>query len=99
MLLIDVFGFKAQYAVAFLLVISFMVRAIVRHARSKKYRYPNLVPGLPIFGNSFQMPSTGQGPFLEQLAKKYGEMSVALIPFLCTTHRPFFADPLALIIA
>lgn len=40
----------------------------------RKYRFPNLVKGLPIIGNTLQMPPNGQGPHLQKLAEKYGEM-------------------------
>lgn len=40
----------------------------------KKYRYPNLVPGLPLIGNMLQMPATDHGPYLQKLSEKYGEM-------------------------
>ncbi|KAH6988427.1 cytochrome P450 [Ilyonectria destructans] len=39
-----------------------------------KYILPNPIPGVPFFGNSFQMPSEGQGPFATKLAKKTREM-------------------------
>ncbi len=39
-----------------------------------QYRFPNPVPGLPIIGNSLQMPTTGQGPYLQALGEKYGDM-------------------------
>lgn len=42
----------------------------------KKYRFPPIVPGLPIVGNSLQLPTRVglQGPYLAKLAEKYGEM-------------------------
>ncbi|KAL6401372.1 hypothetical protein AUP68_15241 [Ilyonectria robusta] len=39
-----------------------------------KYILPNPIPGVPFFGNSFQMPLEGQGPFATKLAEKTGEM-------------------------
>ena len=42
----------------------------------KKYRFPPLVPGLPLVGNTFQMPATDHGPYLKKLGDKYGEMYV-----------------------
>lgn len=39
-----------------------------------KYRLPAVVPGWALIGNSFQMPATGQGPFIRDLTDKYGEM-------------------------
>jgi hypothetical protein len=38
------------------------------------YKLPPLVPGIPIFGNALQVPSTQQGPWAKELAEKYGEM-------------------------
>lgn len=44
--------------------------------RRRQYKFPPMVPGLPIFGNSFQMPLTQieQAPWAQSLARKYGEM-------------------------
>ncbi|KIW43529.1 uncharacterized protein PV06_04623 [Exophiala oligosperma] len=44
--------------------------------RQRRYKFPPMVPGLPIFGNSFQMPLTQieQAPWAQSLARKYGEM-------------------------
>jgi hypothetical protein len=41
-----------------------------------KYSFPNLVPGVPLFGNMLQIPTdtAGRRLYLHQLAKKYGEM-------------------------
>jgi hypothetical protein len=41
---------------------------------AKKYKLPPLVPGIPVFGNAFQVPPTQQGPWAKELAEKYGEM-------------------------
>ncbi|KAJ9488600.1 hypothetical protein VN97_g4692 [Penicillium thymicola] len=40
----------------------------------KKYKLPPQVPGVPIFGNTFQIPAIQQGPWGKKLAEKYGEM-------------------------
>lgn len=40
----------------------------------KKYKLPPHVPGVPIFGNTFQIPAIQQGPWGKKLAEKYGEM-------------------------
>lgn len=45
----------------------------------KRYRLPPKVPGVPVFGNSFQVPATQQGPWAKELADKYGEMYVDCI--------------------
>lgn len=42
----------------------------------RQYRFPPIVPGLPIVGNAFQIPKTDQGPYLQKLGEKYGEMWV-----------------------
>lgn len=42
--------------------------------RKEKYNYPNPIPGIPFFGNSFQVPSEGQGPWMTEIAKRTGEM-------------------------
>lgn len=56
-----------------------------------KYRLPPQVPGLPIFGNTFQIPAVQQGPWAKDLAEKYGEMFVLSPPlpsiFLCLSSR------------
>lgn len=41
---------------------------------AKPYKLPPVVPGVPLFGNSFQVPATQQGPWAKALAEKYGEM-------------------------
>ncbi|KAI5920400.1 cytochrome P450 [Camillea tinctor] len=41
---------------------------------SRKYKFPPLVPGLPVLGNTFQIPSIDQGPYLQKLGQKYGEI-------------------------
>jgi len=46
------------------------------YAWNKKYKLPPIIPGIPIFGNLFQIPATKQGPWATELAAKYGEMCV-----------------------
>lgn len=41
-----------------------------------KYKLPPQVPGVPVFGNTFQIPALQQGPWAKDLAEKYGEMYV-----------------------
>lgn len=38
------------------------------------YKLPPRVPGVPVFGNAFQIPAVQQGPWAKALAEKYGEM-------------------------
>ncbi|KAI1031305.1 hypothetical protein LB504_000111 [Fusarium proliferatum] len=42
----------------------------------RKYKFPNLVPGVPLFGNMLQIPTdtAGRRLYLHKLARKYGEM-------------------------
>ncbi|OQV00569.1 hypothetical protein CLAIMM_06049 [Cladophialophora immunda] len=42
--------------------------------KSRSYRLPPVVPGVPVFGNTFQIPALQQGPWAKKLAEKYGEM-------------------------
>jgi hypothetical protein len=47
---------------------------ITKKLHSSKYKLPPRVPGVPVFGNSFQVPLTQQGPWAKKLAETYGEM-------------------------
>lgn len=51
-------------------------RLVHDYQHEKKYRFPPIIPGLPIVGNSLQLPTRIglQGPYLAKLAEKYGEM-------------------------
>lgn len=40
----------------------------------KGFKLPPQVPGIPVFGNTFQIPALQQGPWAKKLAEKYGEM-------------------------
>ncbi|KAF2796704.1 cytochrome P450 [Melanomma pulvis-pyrius CBS 109.77] len=51
---------------------------ISRYQFNKKYRYPNIVPGLPFLGNSLQVPFPAAGMWGVETAKKHGEMYVFL---------------------
>ncbi|KAF2795132.1 cytochrome P450 [Melanomma pulvis-pyrius CBS 109.77] len=42
--------------------------------KARKYKLPPRVPGIPVFGNTFQIPLVQQGPWAKKLAEKYGEM-------------------------
>jgi hypothetical protein len=58
---------------------TFTVAAIAWHIvrswiKNRRYRLPVQIPGVPIFGNSFQVPAVQQGPWAKALAEKYGEM-------------------------
>jgi hypothetical protein len=45
-----------------------------RYARSRRYKLPPRIPGVPFFGNTFQLPPLKQGVWAMQMAKQYGEM-------------------------
>ena len=45
-----------------------------RYNPKANYRLPNLVPGLPIFGNIFQIPREDPYLHMEKLSQHYGDM-------------------------
>ncbi|RDL31768.1 Cytochrome P450 [Venustampulla echinocandica] len=49
-------------------------KTTANYLQSKKYKLPPRIPGLPIFGNTFQLPPMDQGLWGIEQAKKYGEM-------------------------
>jgi hypothetical protein len=57
-----------------------LVTLIQRLRHAAQYKLPPRVPGVPIFGNSFQIPPAQQGPWAKDLAEKHGEMSLSLFP-------------------
>lgn len=59
-------------AAAVLYLVQYVIRDKIRMS---KYKLPPLIPGgLPVVGNTFQVPPTQQGPWAKDLAEKYGEM-------------------------
>lgn len=58
------------------LVVIFGLWLLQKIRRGRKYKLPPQVPGIPIFGNAFQIPALQQGPWAKELAEKYGEMYV-----------------------
>ena len=60
------------------LAVIFIGCAVLRFVQARRYharyRYPNLVPGLPIIGNAHQVPSEHQVLHFQKLAQQYGEM-------------------------
>lgn len=60
-------------SVALLLVI-FIQKMWARYQKQKRYKLPPSVPGIPVLGNTLQMPPIMQGQWALQQAKKYGEM-------------------------
>jgi hypothetical protein len=49
-------------------------RIVSSHLYNKKYKFPPRIPGLPIVGNTFQLPGNQQGQWGIVQARKYGEM-------------------------
>lgn len=49
-------------------------RLVSSHLYNKKYKLPPRIPGLPIVGNTFQLPGNQQGQWGIVQARKYGEM-------------------------
>lgn len=45
-----------------------------KDAKAKWAKLPPQVPGLPVLGNTLQVPALQQGPWAKDLAAKYGEM-------------------------
>jgi hypothetical protein len=61
------------FAVVILVIVQ---RAVSNHLYNKKYKFPPKIPGLPIVGNTFQLPGNQQGQWGVQMARKYSEMYV-----------------------
>lgn len=59
-------------------VLGIVQRIVSNHLYNKKYKFPPRIPGLPIVGNTFQLPLSQQGPWGIVQAKKYGEIYVCL---------------------
>ncbi|VUC32969.1 unnamed protein product [Clonostachys rosea] len=55
-------------------ICSWLFCVVASRARSRRYKLPPSVPGLPLIGNILQAPHDGQGPYLKRLGDKYGEM-------------------------
>lgn len=65
------------FALAILVFVALAVGWRVKETvRARKYKLPPKIPGIPIFGNTFQLPPLKQGQWGIQMARKYGEMYV-----------------------
>lgn len=63
--------------VAFTTIVVLVVATLMqRYQYNKKYKLPVQIPGIPLFGNSFQLPPLQQGPWAKKKAEEYGEMYV-----------------------
>ncbi|KAJ5936000.1 hypothetical protein N7454_005298 [Penicillium verhagenii] len=71
-------NFKSAGHVAIAVAISIGIIALFiiinDYQWNKKYKLPPRVPGIPILGNSLQVPPSQQGEWAKELAAKYGEM-------------------------
>lgn len=56
------------------LILLILYNHLKARQKAKKYNFPPLVPGLPFFGNTFQIPTWQQGGWGKSLAAQYGEM-------------------------
>ncbi|KAE8446356.1 hypothetical protein EG329_012105 [Mollisiaceae sp. DMI_Dod_QoI] len=63
---------KTIFATIVLLII--LQKVVVSYVGAKKYKLPPRVPGLPVVGNTFQIPPGEGGIWGSEQAKKYGEM-------------------------
>ncbi|KAF5981717.1 cytochrome p450 [Fusarium bulbicola] len=66
---------RSVATVGVLVILSWLLWRIIEEKRfERRYRLPNLVPGLPLIGNSHQIPPDNALLHFQKLAKKYGEM-------------------------
>lgn len=56
------------------LAIIVVQRIVSNYLWNNKYKLPPRIPGLPILGNTFQLPPMRQGLWGQEMTKKYGEM-------------------------
>jgi hypothetical protein len=56
------------------LAIIVVQRVVSNYLWNKKYKLPPRVPGIPLLGNTFQVPPMRQGLWGQEVSKKYGEM-------------------------
>jgi len=65
----------AQALIFLLAILVFAGRQVYKNVKfGKKYKLPPAVPGIPVFGNTFQLPLSNQGEWARAQARKYGEM-------------------------
>ena len=59
-----------------LFILSLLHWVYTNYQWNTRYKLPPCVPGVPLLGNSLQVPAVQQGPWAKDLADKYGEMYV-----------------------
>lgn len=59
-----------------LLLLWLLTHMVKSYRFHQKYKFPNLVPGLPVLGNLLDVPKdiAGRRLYLHKLAQKYGEV-------------------------
>lgn len=64
-----------------LLLLWLLYRTVLYFRFHHKYNFPNLVPGVPLFGNMLQIPTdtAERRIYLHKLAEKYGKLYVSTI--------------------
>ena len=67
-------GSKAAIIATTTIVVLVFTWIVQRVRFNQKYKLPPTIPGIPFFGNSFQLPPLQQGPWAKEMAAKYGEM-------------------------
>ena len=66
---------RPLFGIAFLgTLILIAVWQVNRYVQARRYKLPPRIPGLPIFGNTFQLPPLKQGVWAMEMAQQYGEM-------------------------
>lgn len=78
-------------SIAVLAVVALIIfkTLLSRHQFKSKYKFPPAIPGLPIIGNTLDVPFPA-GVWGHEMAKKYGEMYVRLL--LSTMPHVFMSD-------
>lgn len=63
-----------------LLLLGLLIYLVNFYRFHQKYKFPNLVPGVPILGNILDVPKddASRRLYLHKLAQKYGEVYVKL---------------------
>jgi hypothetical protein len=71
-------SFVAQRPIVNILLLGLVVLIaawkIQQNVKARKYKLPPRIPGVPVFGNTFQLPPLKQGVWGIEMARKYGEM-------------------------
>ncbi len=66
-------AFPYAFSIAVLFIVWILKIVISKILYNRKYKFPNVVPGWPLIGNTLDVPYPA-GMHNKALAKKYGEM-------------------------